>query len=90
MPIEAWSLPAQDVPETIPSSLSPTSTMAGPLFLGLDLSTQQIKAVLITEDSTVVHESAVAFDDDLPHHGTKSGAVHGPGNGEVTSPGNLR
>lgn len=57
-----------------------------PTFLGLDLSTQQIKAVLITEDSNVVHESAVAFDADLPQHGTKSGALHGP-DGEVASPG---
>jgi xylulokinase len=59
-----------------------------PTFLGLDLSTQQIKAVLITDDGNVIHESAVAFDADLPHHGTKSGALHGAG-GEVTSPGKL-
>jgi hypothetical protein len=57
-----------------------------PTFLGLDLSTQQIKAVLITDNGDVVHESAVAFDADLSHHGTKSGALHGP-DGEVTSPG---
>ncbi|KAJ7931498.1 hypothetical protein B0H13DRAFT_2247568 [Mycena leptocephala] len=44
-----------------------------PLFLGLDLSTQQLKAVIISEDATVVHESAVHFDNDLPQ-------------GEVTSP----
>lgn len=61
--------------------------MGEPTFLGLDLSTQQIKAVLATVNGAVVHESAVAFDADLPHHGTTSGALHGPG-GEVTSPGN--
>jgi xylulokinase len=57
-----------------------------PLFLGLDLSTQQLKAVLIGEDSTVVHESAVHFDKDLPKYGTTNGAIRGPGEGEVTSP----
>lgn len=62
------------------------STTSSPLFLGLDLSTQQIKAVLISEDSTVVHESAVHFDNDLPTYGTTNGAIRGPGQGEVTSP----
>ncbi|KAJ7066949.1 actin-like ATPase domain-containing protein [Mycena amicta] len=57
-----------------------------PLFLGLDLSTQQLKAVLITEDAQVVHESAVHFDNDLPQYNTQNGAIRGPLNGEVTSP----
>ncbi|KAH9839768.1 D-xylulose kinase [Rhodofomes roseus] len=57
-----------------------------PLFLGLDLSTQGLKAVLITEDSDVVHESSVNFDRDLPTYGTTNGAIRGPGPGEVTSP----
>ncbi|OBZ73797.1 Xylulose kinase [Grifola frondosa] len=59
---------------------------SSPLFLGLDLSTQGLKAVLITEDSTVVHESAVHFDRDLPSYGTTNGAIRGPDEGEVTSP----
>jgi len=58
-----------------------------PLFLGLDLSTQQLKAVLLSEDSQVVHESAVTFDD-LPSYGTVNGSVRGPG-GEVTSSVNM-
>jgi hypothetical protein len=57
-----------------------------PLFLGLDLSTQQLKAVLLSQDSTIVHETFVHFDRDLPHHGTVNGAIRGPGSGEVTSP----
>jgi len=60
--------------------------MSSPLFLGLDLSTQQIKAVLIQEDCKIVHETAVHFDNDLPHFKTTSGTYHGPGEGEVTSP----
>lgn len=57
-----------------------------PLFLGLDLSTQGLKAVLIAEDSEVVHESAVNFDRELPHYNTTNGAIRGPDHGEVTSP----
>jgi xylulokinase len=56
------------------------------LFLGLDLSTQQLKAIIISHDSTLVHESAVHFDNDLPQYKTINGAVLGPGLGEVTSP----
>ncbi|RDB23308.1 putative D-xylulose kinase A [Hypsizygus marmoreus] len=63
-----------------------SSQVSGPLFLGLDLSTQQLKAILISEDHTVVHESAVHFDNDLPSYGTTNGAIRGPGVGEVTSP----
>lgn len=57
-----------------------------PLFLGLDLSTQGLKAVLITEDAQVAHESAVNFDKELTHYGTTNGAIKGPDEGEVTSP----
>ena len=59
---------------------------SSPLFLGLDLSTQQLKAVIITENMSVVHESAVNFAKDLPQYGTVNGVNAGPGPGEVTSP----
>lgn len=67
-----------------PTMSSPSG--ASPLFLGLDLSTQQLKAVLLDKDSKIVHEAAVHFDRDLPHHGTTNGAISGPDDGEVTSP----
>lgn len=57
-----------------------------PLFLGLDLSTQQLKAVIIAEDTSIAHESTVNFAKDLPQYGTTHGVVVGPGPGEVTSP----
>lgn len=57
-----------------------------PLFLGLDLSTQGLKAVLIDSDGILVHESSVHFDSDLPSYGTTNGAIRGPDPGEVTSP----
>ena len=56
------------------------------LFLGLDLSTQGLKAVIIDEKTKVVHESAVNFDRELPHYETTNGAIRGPDEGEVTSP----
>ncbi|TRM65505.1 hypothetical protein BD626DRAFT_488978 [Schizophyllum amplum] len=56
-----------------------------PLFFGLDLSTQQLKGILISQDACVVHESAVHFESDLAHYGTVKGAIPGP-NGEATSP----
>ncbi|KIJ65636.1 hypothetical protein HYDPIDRAFT_88220 [Hydnomerulius pinastri MD-312] len=62
------------------------SSPQSPLFLGFDLSTQQLKAIVISEDSSIVHESAVHFDNDLPSYGTNNGAIKGPDEGEVTSP----
>ncbi|KAG7444891.1 actin-like ATPase domain-containing protein [Guyanagaster necrorhizus] len=56
-----------------------------PLFLGLDLSTQGLKAVLVQEDCSIVHESTVHFDRDLPGYGTINGAIRGL-EGEVASP----
>ena len=60
--------------------------MSEPLFLGLDLSTQQLKALLLDEKAVVVHNFAVGYDKDLPHYGTTNGATHGPRDGQVTSP----
>uniref|UniRef100_A0A3B4ZS55 Carbohydrate kinase FGGY N-terminal domain-containing protein n=1 Tax=Stegastes partitus TaxID=144197 RepID=A0A3B4ZS55_9TELE len=37
------------------------------LYLGLDFSTQQLKAVAIDGDLSVVHQSSVQFDAELPH-----------------------
>ena len=60
--------------------------MSSEQFLGFDLSTQQLKAIIISQDTTVIHESAVHFDKDLPQYNTINGALLGPGSGEVTSP----
>jgi xylulokinase len=57
-----------------------------PHFLGLDLSTQQLKTIVLDNASNMVHEASVHFDRDLPHHGTMNGAIRGPDVGEVTSP----
>ncbi|SRR6266545_4819356 len=62
------------------------STVPDPLFLGLDISTQQLKAVISDEDGKPTQHAAVQFDRDLPHYGTTNGAIQGPNQGEVTSP----
>ena len=56
-------------------------------FLGLDLSTQQLKAVVLSYPSiSIVHESAVHFDRDLPHYSTTNGSILGPAHGQSRSP----
>ncbi|KAJ2827790.1 hypothetical protein IWW50_001709, partial [Coemansia erecta] len=44
-----------------------------PLFLGLDLSTQQLKGVLISQHSHVVAEIGIVFDDEFPEFKTTNG-----------------
>lgn len=58
----------------------------GSLFLGLDSSTQGLKATLIDSELNVVHESAVNFDNDLPEFKTKGGAHHHADGLTVTAP----
>lgn len=58
---------------------------SGPLFLGLDSSTQALKASLLDEQLRVLSELTVRFDDDLAHFGTRGGVLLGD-KGEVFSP----
>ena len=56
------------------------------LFLGLDSSTQGLKATIIDRDLGVVQEEAVNFDRDFSEFGTEGG-VHRHADGlRVTSP----
>ncbi|KAL0095031.1 hypothetical protein J3Q64DRAFT_1091378 [Phycomyces blakesleeanus] len=59
-------------------------TKSDSYYLGLDLSTQQLKCTLIDQDHSIVLEEAVNFDNDLPEFGIRHGAIQ---NGNVvTSP----
>ena len=49
--------------------------MAASHFLGFDLSTQQLKALIIDSELNVIQEASVHFDNDLPEFGTHGG-VH--------------
>ncbi|OMJ13792.1 Xylulose kinase [Smittium culicis] len=55
------------------------------LFLGLDLSTQQIKGVVIDNSGSVVSEAHVLYDTELPNFKTSNGRIVKNGN-RVTSP----
>jgi hypothetical protein len=57
----------------------------GPLYLGLDSSTQSLKATVIDSSLAVVAEADVNFDADFPSYAT-SGGVHKQDDGTVTSP----
>ncbi|KAJ2494173.1 hypothetical protein GGI11_008961, partial [Coemansia sp. RSA 2049] len=48
---------------TATTTTTTTTTDAGPLFLGLDLSTQQLKGMLINKESVVEQEINILFDD---------------------------
>jgi len=65
-----------------------TGTMAADLFLGLDLSTQSMTAVVVERTGAVVARSSVNYDEELPGYKTSSGMHRAPeGDSErVTSP----
>ncbi|KAG8822509.1 hypothetical protein FRC19_005819 [Serendipita sp. 401] len=60
-----------------------SSSSSSPLFLGFDLSTQQLKAAILDRSGSFIHESSVHFDRELPQLGTTNGALHGDLPGEV-------
>lgn len=47
----------------------------GPIYLGLDLSTQQLKAVVVDEQLKILQEENVQFDNDLPEFRTYGGVI---------------
>lgn len=57
-----------------------------PLYLGLDCSTQALKAVLTTSSLRVISEYRVDFSKDLPHYGTKSGVLVDEKDGSIMAP----
>ncbi len=56
------------------------------LFLGLDSSTQGLKALAVDESLKIVHECGVNFDTDLPAFKTQGGVHHGADGLVVTAP----
>ncbi|XP_014238905.1 xylulose kinase-like [Trichogramma pretiosum] len=46
-----------------------------PTYLGLDFSTQQLKAVIVDDDLAVLHETNVQYDNDLPEFRTYGGVL---------------
>ncbi|GJJ11159.1 hypothetical protein Clacol_005391 [Clathrus columnatus] len=66
-------------------AVSSSAMTTSPAFLGLDLSTQSLKAIIITSGCQILHEQSVSFENDLPHYNTIGGTLRGP-DGQVTSP----
>jgi len=60
--------------------------MSSPLFLGLDSSTQSLKATAVDAELNVVFELALNFEKDLPQFNTTAGVHHGEDGLTVTSP----
>ncbi|KAH8815802.1 hypothetical protein F5884DRAFT_773729 [Xylogone sp. PMI_703] len=56
------------------------------LYLGFDLSTQQLKAIVITADLKVLYEAKVDFDADLSKYGIKKGVHVNEAEREVYAP----
>jgi xylulokinase len=46
-----------------------------PLYLGFDLSTQQLKAIAVTTDVSVVCEARFEFDVDSTYHEVEKGVI---------------
>ncbi|KAL8294277.1 hypothetical protein RB597_007992 [Gaeumannomyces tritici] len=60
---------------------------SGPLYLGLDLSTQQLKAIIVSSDLRVVSEAKVDFDADFgDKYGVKKGVLVNGAENEVFAP----
>ncbi|KAF1966999.1 actin-like ATPase domain-containing protein [Bimuria novae-zelandiae CBS 107.79] len=55
-------------------------------FLGFDLSTQQLKGIIVKSDLKLVHEAKVDFDADLAKYGIEKGVLTNPSEGEVFAP----
>ncbi|KAG8036989.1 hypothetical protein G9C98_004311 [Cotesia typhae] len=49
---------------------------SGPTYLGLDLSTQQLKAIVVDDQLKVLDEAYVQFDNDLPEFRTYGGVIN--------------
>ena len=59
---------------------------SSPLYLGFDLSTQQLKGLAITSDLKVIYESKYNFDGDSQGFGIKAGVLTNDAEHEVYAP----
>lgn len=66
--------------------MTDTRSAADNLFLGLDCSTQSLKAVVVDGKLRVIAEAAVGFDTELPEFKTEGGAHRQPDGLTVTCP----
>ncbi|KAH7405716.1 xylulose kinase [Phaeosphaeria sp. MPI-PUGE-AT-0046c] len=55
-------------------------------FLGFDLSTQQLKGIVVGSDLKLIHEAKVDFDADFSKYGIEKGVLTNQAEGEVFAP----
>ncbi|KAF2420148.1 xylulose kinase [Tothia fuscella] len=60
--------------------------MVDKLYLGLDLSTQQLKGIVVNSQLKLVHEAKVDFDADLSKYGIEKGVLTNPSEDEIFAP----
>ncbi|GIZ39544.1 hypothetical protein CKM354_000292500 [Cercospora kikuchii] len=58
----------------------------GPLYMGFDLSTQQLKGIVVDSNLKLIYEAKVDFDADLKKYGIQKGVLTNPAEGEVFAP----
>ena len=61
-------------------------SVSSPLYLGFDLSTQQLKGVAVTSDLKVVYEAVFDFDADAAGFGVQKGVLTNEAEREVYAP----
>ncbi|KAE9972182.1 hypothetical protein BLS_002041 [Venturia inaequalis] len=60
--------------------------MSDDLYMGFDLSTQQLKGIVVNSNLKLVHEAKVDFDADLSKYGIEKGVLTNPPEGEIFAP----
>ncbi|EMC94668.1 hypothetical protein BAUCODRAFT_124271 [Baudoinia panamericana UAMH 10762] len=66
--------------------MSDTSSTKDALYMGFDLSTQQLKGICVDSNLKLVYEAKVDFDADLKKYGIEKGVLTNPAEGEVFAP----
>ena len=69
-----------------PTPQSPQMSSQSPLYLGFDLSTQQLKGIAVTSNLKVVYEAAFDFDADVTGFNVKKGVLTNEAEREVYAP----
>ncbi|KAF2837820.1 D-xylulose kinase-like protein [Patellaria atrata CBS 101060] len=59
---------------------------SGPIYLGFDLSTQQLKGIAVLSNLKLAHEAKVDFDADFSKYGIHKGVLTNPSEGEIFAP----
>ncbi|TLD32490.1 xylulose kinase [Venturia nashicola] len=60
--------------------------MSDGLYMGFDLSTQQLKGIVVNSNLKLIHEAKVDFDADLSKYGIEKGVLTNPPEGEIFAP----